>query len=151
MHTPPIDHEFTDDVTLQTNINILSLGFKEFYSLDPIEIQSLKIQSMEVGCINTISELKKRIAEYVHINSLENIPLKIGTINKRFISSARKFNLSVSNIIRSLSQSGHVVLIDRGGRSAIMSTKSDSERKALLETDGENYGEALDIMMENLI
>lgn len=148
---PQVIDEFSDEAFagVSNDINILEVSLMSMLAQNIMT--SLKIRAGSTVDIKTVKDLRRRIVEYVHMHSLESIPLKLGTICRRFNIVAKKLGTDVSTCIELLIKCDYLVSIDRGGKTGIVSGASHRERQALLEEDGESIDSALDTMMLNLI
>lgn len=141
--------DFTDEAVPMPAKDILSVMLKDY--LKESTLDAYRMQATQTADIKTQSDLRKRILEYVHVNSLQHTPVKSGHINRKFARVASRLGTDVTNCITRLIENDHLIMIDRGGKYGLISKRSHDERIILLEEDGDtNIGAALDNMMMNL-
>lgn len=142
---------FSNAMRIETNRDILAIGIMNSGALTEGEQQTLKMKAAQVTDLQSISALKRRITEFVHIHSIESVPIKLGTLNRRFSKIAKKLGSSVSELTQMLIQDGHLRMLERSGMTALVSVLSQKERLSILNETNESVGKAYDLMMENAL
>jgi len=101
---------------------VLSMSHTEFNALPVNEQQDLRLGASMAADITDELMLRKRIREYIYVNSLNNIPVTLADINRRFSRPAKKFNLNTTDIVRELLRIDDVCMLERRGRSAVFAS-----------------------------
>lgn len=69
---------------VELNVEILELTIERFLALTEGEQNYLRMTSASVSGLRELPPLRRRIAEYVHMRGLQNLPTRLVDINRRF-------------------------------------------------------------------
>jgi hypothetical protein len=111
--------------------DILTLGAEEAINMPEAERDGLKFYAMKVVGLNSAQDVAKRIFEYITMNSLCYVPIKLGTLNRRFGRIASKHGDKASDIVQRLAERNLVFWFDRDGVTALYNKRVWNEQQAL--------------------
>jgi hypothetical protein len=142
--------EFSDVVPVPDNRDLLEVSLMEYIAMPAGQQQYLKGRSITTTDIKTLGQLKRRIAEYIHLRSLEMKPQRLATVNRRFSRLAKQHGTSTMEVVNDLLLSERLITIERNGVSALFSGAVRREQVKELTALHMDTMAPLDIMMENL-
>lgn len=137
-----MDYEFTNELPAVPDRDILAIRIADAYDLPDAERQALRYKSIGTSDIKSLADLKRRIAECVHMGTLLNTPPRLATLNRRFSKQAKRFETSVLSII---AVSPYIMELERNGVRALIALPLHIERSALPNV---NIAEVCDRLVE---
>lgn len=103
--------------------NMLELGVEGYAELPAEERRHRLAACQSSGGIKDELDLKLRIAEYIHIRTLNGMPSKRVAINQRFAAIARKMQTTPMRILNDLIVEKYVEEFERRGKKIVVSFK----------------------------
>lgn len=100
--------------------------------------------------LTSYEALRRRIMEYVHLNSLLSFPLHPSSLNRRYCRAAKALNANVPDVISDLQGRGLLTTMDARGRSGLFSASQYKERIELMTEDGMDTGRLVETLLENV-
>lgn len=127
MNQEPGNDVFRDDYVMVKR-DILRLKILELLNLPEQEFSLLRLQVSMLGDVKTVGDLKQRILEFIHLASLQMVPVRLAAISRRFSRIAKKLGTSTPDIIHELIGTGRVVMLERRGITALFSSAVREEQ-----------------------
>lgn len=90
-------------------------------TIKELEMMQLKSRSRITHDLKDKGALKKRILEYIHIRSTENLPVRLMDINRVFQHPARRLGIPVKLIGQNLLETQRVIELEQSNVSALFS------------------------------
>lgn len=130
--------------------DILKLGALEFALLkDPIQ-NGIKLRTYATADIKSRGALKRRVAEFVHVQSISANPVRLMSLNRRFGRIAKQYETTTMELMQELVDSGRITQLEYGGINAMYSDAIYKENVARrIEAGGEHLGALLSDLMAN--
>lgn len=136
--------EFSDEAVLnpaevmQSNRDILSVKFIESIdgTIDANELMQLKSRSRHTHDLPGPGALKKRLLEYIHIRSCENMPVRLMDLNRVFQHPARRTGQSVKVLTQQLLNTKRIMELEQSNVAALFSSVIWDEKVALSLASG---------------
>lgn len=141
------DSVFNDVLTVKPKRNILDINAIAWMDVPPGEQQALKYQAMQTVDVKSPGQFRRRVLEYIHVNSLNNTPLRLSSVNNRFTRLAKQHGTSTIETIQQLIMSGHLIELERGKVRALFSHAVLLEKRAFRAQAGES-SDLVDILMQ---
>lgn len=149
----PIDFDalFADDAPVEAFTgDILTLTIPDFCALTQGQTSGLKFRAIQTTDIKTVSSLRRRIAEYVHWNSLNARPTRLGDVNRRFGRLAKQLGTSSSDVIMDLVTRENLIEFDRGGITAVYSKAVFAENTEAIKMTNEPVYKLIERLFANM-
>ena len=131
--------------------NPLDITYAQASEIPVHVLQALRVKLASQTGLTSLEDIEVRMAEYVHINSLLNVPSTLGGLNRRFGRTAKKCGGQTADIVQKLLAAGAITELDRGGTRCYVSTEMWKGRLAMTIdlglTEAEDQ-EAIDLMMK---
>lgn len=102
--------------------NLLDMTFAQHCALSEATIGVLTMAQTRVAGINTPKDLRQRIAENVHWNTLCRAPVTTAYLNRIFGRVANKLDDSVGNVVEIFLRSKRFTAFVEGPKTAVVST-----------------------------
>lgn len=85
------------------------------------EQQYLKYKAIQTGDVLSRQQLLKRVAEFIHINSLDSQPFRLSTLNRRYTRLAKKYGMTTASVVQQLLASRHIIELKQAELLALFS------------------------------
>lgn len=108
--------------------NVLDMGQLEWVELPNGDKQSIRFNAGRGDDIKSREDLKLRIHQFIHVMSMENVPLSLNYINKKFMRVSKKYETNVNELMSNLLYDKVIEQIDHGGKTAFYSSKTWNEK-----------------------
>lgn len=113
--------------------NLLELTWAQKCQLQDVSVNTLTISQTRIAGIETVIQLRQRIAENVHWNTLCTSPVTTAYLNRLFGRVAHRLDSSVGGIIEIFLRSGRFMPFVNGRRTAVVSTAVWNDVQKALE------------------
>jgi hypothetical protein len=100
--------------------DILSIGYEDGSSLATPVVNSLMLQSARTTDIADLAGLRRRVAEFIHVNSIRTVATSLSNLNRRFSRVAKQFGTSVSQIVDELIKAEVIMFVEHNKRRALL-------------------------------
>lgn len=121
-------------------MSVLNVSLSEFRKLPLNKQQAMRLQVCTTAGIVDGLSLSTRILEYIYVNSLNNMPVTLVDINRRYSRPAKRFETSTNAIVYEFLNTDAVCMIERSGISAVFSSdiyKEIAAARKTLSLDGD--------------
>lgn len=113
--------------------NILEITVENRWDIPDAEFASLRAVSTRTVDIKTEGMLNKRIAEYIHIRTLDYTPVSRAMLNRRFGQIARRHGFSILEALGSLMLLGKIIEIRYGAKIGVCSKSVYEVQRAVFD------------------
>lgn len=135
------DEELFSDKKIEMKpMDILSTKMMDFLALDDLQQSLMRLQATSHIGVSNEGELKKRILEFIHINSMNNVAITLKTINRRFARLTTKLGTPTRSVLNDLIVAGRVKTLFSPTRVAYFSMAIWDEQQALREEMSKEFG-----------
>lgn len=103
-------------------VDVLKLRIEDFLAFPPNEKAALRMQAESAAGLRELHQVRKRIAEYLHVRGLQNLPTLLVDINRRFSRpcalvstspSAEVLHLTTMNVLMRLDKRKQIAYFPR--------------------------------------
>lgn len=116
--------------------DILALRLSDIGSLSEAECGVHSMRSRSSANLNSVSELRRRVAECIHASSVFHcMPMRLINVNRLFYRVAKRLDTSVSEIVEDLIGMGYVTRIERQGHNVLYSSSILKEQLQSVDPD----------------
>lgn len=122
-------------------IKILELSSESFSALPESTRMALELKLSSPARLTSLVEVQQRVLEFVHINSLNNRPLRLANINRRFSKALKDHSSSMSECIEFLASMDELVMRTMNGSTVIASKRVAINRQEANLADGDSQDE----------
>lgn len=119
---------------------VLDITWDGFFELPESTQQTLLLQVSHVGTIADIAALKQCLLEFVHVNNLQNAPVRLTSLNRRFYRAAKGLGTTVADVVRDLCAAGTLTSTYIKGNFLLSTTAVMTQRDASLADAFSTFG-----------
>lgn len=110
--------------------------------LDPAELTSLKLKVQMTANVDSRSALKRRVAEFIHMSTIEQKAVRQVELNRRFGRVAKKYGTNTMELSDELIASGRLLVVALNGKNGLVSSsiyKDGLDACKVLERTEDDY------------
>lgn len=128
-------------------MDILDVTSENYWDIPEGERESMRLRCINASGIKDVDTLVLRVKQYIHFNSIENSPVLLSNINRRFGRPATLLGMSPADVVDGLARGGFVKVISAKQTVVVSKAVWDNQEvlfmgKELLEVRDRFLGQA---------